>query len=66
MELKKIHFYYKHKKYGKEYYLETIICKYPKKTKLYKTLLQNLNDNFIHCFGWDIEPENKKKMFIKV
>jgi len=62
--MKLFKFYYQYQKYGKKYFVETKLCKYPKRTKVYKTLLQNLNNDFIHCFGYENIQESKG--FIKV
>ena len=48
-------FYYQYDKQGKKYYVETKLCKYPKRTKVYKTLETNFNCGFIEAYGFEAE-----------
>ena len=52
MELKKIQFYYYFKDGGQKHIAGLKYCKYPKKTKIYKQLYNNLDRGFIEVFGY--------------
>jgi len=52
MYIKKIEFYYYFVDGGKKYISEIKVCKYPKKTKIYKQLLNSLDSGYIAIFGY--------------
>ena len=59
-ELKNYEFYYYFKDGGKKYTLEIKPCKQPKKTNVYKQLLNNLDRGFIEVFGYQVISNNIK------
>ena len=41
----------------KKYIVETKLCRAPEQTKIYKSLLLDLNSLFIHSFGYQVKTE---------
>ena len=60
----KIQFHYYFKEGGKKHIAGIRDCKHPKRTKIYKQLLNSLDKGFIYSFGYkSTETENN---YIKV
>ena len=54
MNTKKIEFYYYFVDGGKKYISEIKVCKMPERTKIYKKLLNSLDNGYIAIFGYRI------------
>ena len=52
MYTKKIEFYYYFVDGGKKYISEIKVCKMPERTKIYKKLLNSLDNGYIAVFGY--------------
>ena len=49
----KYQFYFYYKENGQKHIVTNKVCKYPKMTNVYKQLLNSLNREFIHSFGFE-------------
>lgn len=63
-EPKNYQFYFYYQPYGEKHIVKNKICKLPKKTNVYKQLLNSLNNGFIYSFGY--ENKNISNNFKKV
>ena len=54
----KIQFHYYFKEGGKKYIAGIRDCKYPKRTKIYKQLLNSLDMGFVEVIGCELYKEN--------
>lgn len=56
-ELKNVEFYYTLKNDEKKYIVQTMECKAPERTKIYKSLKNDFNRCFIYSYGY--QTKNK-------
>ena len=49
----KYQFYFYYQEQGQKHIVTNKICKCPKRTNVYKQLLNSLNREFIHSFGFE-------------
>ena len=57
-------FYFYFQKYGQKRIVTNKACKHPKRTKVYKQLLNSLDKGFIHSFGY--KSKETESNYIKV
>lgn len=48
----KVEFSFRYEEHGRDNIVEVKECIYPKRTTVYKMLVKNLDQGFIHSFQW--------------